>query len=67
MHLSDRFWLEVYPDNLYRIKLYESMGMHRDGVLSQNYKSERGYLDQIIYSMLKGEYFAEETANHEKH
>ena len=30
--------------------------MHRDGVLRQNYKSERGYLDQIIYSMLRSEY-----------
>ena len=61
----NRFWLDVYPDNLYGIKLYESMGMHRDGVLRQNYKSERGYLDQIIYSMLKGEYFAVKTANDE--
>ena len=61
----NRFWLDVYPDNLYGIKLYVSMGMHRDGVLRQNYKSERGYLDQIIYSMLKGEYFAVKTANDE--
>ncbi len=30
--------------------------MHRDGVLRQNYLSDRGYLDQIIYSMLKSEY-----------
>lgn len=53
----NRFWLDVYPDNVIGIKLYESMGMHRDGVLRQNYKAERGYLDQIIYSMLKDEYF----------
>ncbi|MGN1143922.1 MAG: GNAT family N-acetyltransferase [Anaerovoracaceae bacterium] len=53
----NRFWLDVYPDNLYGIRLYESLGMHRDGVLRQNYKAERGYLDQIIYSMLKNEYF----------
>lgn len=53
----NRFWLDVYPDNLIGIKLYEGVGMHRDGVLRQNYKSERGYLDQIIYSMLKEEYF----------
>jgi ribosomal-protein-alanine N-acetyltransferase len=54
---SNRFWLDVYQDNLAGIKLYEGIGMHRDGVLRQSYKSERGYLDQIIYSMLKNEYF----------
>lgn len=54
----NRFWLDVYPDNFVGIKLYESIGMHRDGVLRQNYKAERGYLDQIIYSMLKNEYFS---------
>lgn len=53
----NRFWLDVYPDNLIGIQLYESLGMHRDGVLRQNDKTERGYLDQIIYSMLKDEYF----------
>ena len=54
---SNRFWLDVYQDNLAGIKLYEGLGMHRDGVLRQSYKSERGYLEQIIYSMLKNEYF----------
>ena len=53
----NRFWLDAYPDNTVGIHLYESLGMHRDGVLRQNYKSERGYLDQIIFSMLKDEYF----------
>ncbi len=53
----NRFWLDVYPDNYIGIQLYESLGMHQDGVLRQNYKSERGYLDQIIYSMLKSEYY----------
>lgn len=52
----NRFWLDVYPDNSIGIKLYESLGMHCDGVLRQNYKAERGYLDQIIYSLLKSEY-----------
>jgi len=55
----NRFWLDVYPDNAVGIKLYESLNMHCDGVLRQNYKADRGYLDQIIYSMLKNEYFAE--------
>jgi hypothetical protein len=26
-------------------------------VLRQNYKAKRGYLDQIIYSVLKNEYY----------
>lgn len=52
----NRFWLDVYPDNVIGIKLYEKVGMQKDGILRQNYKSERGYLDQIIYSMLKSEY-----------
>lgn len=58
---TNRFWLDVYPDNYIGINLYESLGMHRDGVLRQNYKSERGYLDQIIYSMLKSEYFQQKV------
>ena len=53
---TNRFWLDVYPDNTIGIQLYESLGMHRDGVLRQNYKADRGYLDQIIYSMLRSEY-----------
>ncbi len=53
---TNRLWLDVYPDNTKGINLYESLGMHRDGVLRQNYLSERGYLDQIVYSLLKSEY-----------
>lgn len=56
----NRFWLDVFPDNIAGINLYESFNMHRDGVLRQNYKADRGYLDQIVYSMLKSEYFAAE-------
>ena len=52
----NKFWLDVYPDNVVGIRLYEGVGLHRDGVLRQNYKSERGFLDQIVYSMLKSEY-----------
>lgn len=54
---TNRLWLDVYPDNEIGIKLYESIGMHRDGILRQNYKAERGYLDQIIYSILREEYY----------
>ncbi|MCL2873335.1 MAG: GNAT family N-acetyltransferase [Defluviitaleaceae bacterium] len=54
----NRFWLDVYPDNVAGIKLYESLKMKKDGVLRQSYKADRGYLDQIVYSMLKNEYFS---------
>ena len=53
---TNRLWLDVYPDNTIGIRLYESLGMHCDGVLRQNYRAERGYLDQIIYSLLREEY-----------
>jgi len=53
---TNRFWLDVYPDNFVGIRLYESLGLKKDGILRQSYKSERGYLDQIVYSMLKSEY-----------
>ncbi len=52
----NRFWLDVYPDNLVGMHLYESLGLCCEGVLRQHYKSERGYLDQIVYAMLREEY-----------
>lgn len=55
---ANRFWLDVYPDNIVGISLYEKLGLKKEGVLRQNYKSDRGYLDQIVYSMLREEYFA---------
>ncbi len=54
----NRFWLDVYPDNVVAIALYEKLGMQCDGVLRQSYKSAQGYRDQIIYSLLKSEYAA---------
>ncbi len=56
LHVN-RFWLDVYPDNRVGINLYEKLNMQRDGVLRQSYKSSTGYRDQIIYSILKSEYF----------
>lgn len=52
----NRLWLDVYPFHQVGINLYESLGMNMDGVLRENFKDERGYLDQIIYSMLRDEY-----------
>ena len=58
---TNRFWLDVYPDNEIGINLYKGIGMHLDGMLRQSYKSERGYLDQMIFSILKEEYFVDKN------
>ncbi|MEG0918560.1 MAG: GNAT family protein [Anaerovoracaceae bacterium] len=52
----NRFWLDVYPFNKVGIKLYESLGMIKEGTHRECYLSEDGYLDQIVYSKLKSEY-----------
>lgn len=53
----NRFWLDVYPHNHIGIRLYESLGMKREGILRENYKNSEGrYLDQIIYSLLAREW-----------
>lgn len=54
---ANKVWLDVYPHNTTGIRLYEKLGMKLDGVLRDNYYSERlGYLDQVVYSMLRSEY-----------
>jgi RimJ/RimL family protein N-acetyltransferase len=53
----NRFWLDVYPHNDIGIALYKSLGMVYEGTHRQSFKSEKGYLDQMIFSTLKGEYF----------
>jgi RimJ/RimL family protein N-acetyltransferase len=53
---ANRFYLDTYPDNRVGISLYEKIGLKKEGLLRHNYKSARGYEDQIIYSMLKSEY-----------
>ncbi|HHT19861.1 MAG TPA: GNAT family N-acetyltransferase [Tissierellia bacterium] len=56
----NKIWLDVYPHNQVGIHLYEKLGMHRDGRLRQNYYSdETGYLDQVVYSILRTEYAAQ--------
>lgn len=52
----NRFWLDVYTDNKVAIKLYKKLGMTFEGTLRESYKSERGYLDQMIFSILKKEF-----------
>lgn len=54
---AHRLWLDVYPDNVVGIALYESLGMHRDGELRDSYLSDEGeYRNQIIYSLLEDEW-----------
>jgi ribosomal-protein-alanine N-acetyltransferase len=53
----NKVWLDVYPHNTLGIQLYENLGFQREGILRENYFDETlGYLDQMIYSMLKGEF-----------
>ncbi len=56
LHMN-KLWLDVYHDNETGIHFYESLGMVREGVLRENHKEERGFMDQIIYSLLKDEYY----------
>ncbi|MDO5037776.1 MAG: GNAT family protein [Tissierellia bacterium] len=53
---QNRFWLDVFPDNPAGIALYEKLGMVREGVLRENDRQDRGYLDQIVYGILKREW-----------
>lgn len=52
----NRFWLDVYTDNKIAIELYKKLGMTFEGTLRESYKSERGYLDQMIFSILIEEF-----------
>lgn len=53
-----RLWLDVYDDNERAIKLYESEGFVKEGILRDNIRTESGYRSQRIYSMLENEYTA---------
>ena len=52
----NKVWLEAYSDNNVGRHLYESIGFKIDGILRQHHKEDRGIMDQVQYSMLKGEY-----------
>jgi len=53
---TNRFWLDVYPHNEVGIHLYRSLGMKLEGRLRQSYKTSEGYMDQLIFSILREEY-----------
>lgn len=52
----NRFWLDVYSNHTRGIKLYEDLGLVCEGVLRQSYRTDSGYVDQKIYSILSKEY-----------
>ncbi|NLY86113.1 MAG: GNAT family N-acetyltransferase [Tissierellia bacterium] len=54
----NRFWLDVFEDNTVGISLYTSLGLVHEGTLRQSYKDEKGYRNQLIFSMLRDEFFA---------
>ena len=51
-----RLWFDVYDDNKIAIKLYESEGFVKEGILRDNVRTDNGYRSQRIYSMLENEY-----------
>ena len=51
-----RLWFDVYDDNDKAIRLYESEGFIKEGILRDNIKTDNGYRSQRIYSMIENEY-----------
>lgn len=53
----NRFWLDVFTDNYAGIHLYRQLRMTLDGVLRESYKSGDNYRDQMIFSILRQEFW----------
>lgn len=51
-----RLWLDVFDDNERAIRLYESEGFTKEGLLRENIKTDDGYRSQRIYAIIKKEY-----------
>ena len=51
-----RLWLDVYDDNNRAIKLYESEGFIKEGILRENKKTKNGFRSQRVYAILETEY-----------
>jgi len=51
----NRIWCEVYSNNA-AIKVYESLGFVKEGVMRQTYYDDGKYWDSTILSMLKNEW-----------
>lgn len=52
----NRIWTEIYEIDSKKIALYESMGMHLDGVLRENSFYKGKFIDSRIYSLLAREW-----------
>lgn len=51
-----RLWLDVFENNQRAIQLYQSEGFRHEGKLRDAIRTDAGYKDLIIMSMLKSEY-----------
>lgn len=60
----NRFWLDVFEDNVVGINLYTSLGLVHEGTLRQSYRDEKGYRNQLIFSMLRDEYLEKYMKNY---
>jgi len=52
----NRFWLDVFEDNIVGINLYRKIGFIHEGTLRKSYRDDKGYRSQLIFSMLRDEY-----------
>ncbi|WP_400079083.1 GNAT family N-acetyltransferase [Winogradskyella sp. R77965] len=52
----NRLWLDVFDFNLRAIHVYESLGFIKEGVLRECIKTEQGFKNLIIMSILRKEY-----------
>ncbi|QCJ40990.1 GNAT family N-acetyltransferase [Bacillus sp. S3] len=49
----NRIWLQVFPDNIYAIKLYKKIGFVQEGIEKQSNYFEGHFRDQLRFSLLK--------------
>ena len=57
----NKVWTEIYAFDEKKHTLFEAYGMHRDGVLRQNYFYDGAYQDSHVYSILAEEWRAQHT------
>lgn len=58
-----KVWAEIYAFDQSKTRLFESLGMHRDGVLRDNAFTDGRHHDSLIYSVLASEHAAAATTN----
>lgn len=52
----NRIWLQVFPDNIRAISLYEKLGFKKEGIERQSHYFKDKYRDQLRYSLLEEEW-----------